>query len=180
MREASSFFPRRWCFGAPAAVGVFHQQPKRGSTSDESQFLFWGRQSEHYHQRNRSGRSRLFSVKGTPGIKCEHLFYTNMLLRVIISVLLTLLLSYLLYQARNSFWAGTNPFLILGFILFLAILFVVNYRITTKVELGRIRTFLRIWILLGIFVPVLSIFFRKPDINDAAPPRRYIDTSANG
>lgn len=103
-----------------------------------------------------------------------------MLLRVIISVLLTLLFSYLLYHAFTSFWSGTNPFLILGFILFLTTLFVVNYRIAAKVEMRRVRTFLRIFILLGIFIPVLLIYFKKPEINYAAPTRRYIDTSANG
>ena len=105
-------------------------------------------------------------------------FQRNLFMRIIGSLLLTIISAYLLHQVFSNRHSGWN-LLILGFLLLLAITSsVLNYFTINKVVVKSRRTALRIMLLIGILVTVI-ISFIEPENNNTNIPRRYFDSSSN-
>jgi hypothetical protein len=100
-----------------------------------------------------------------------------MLLRICISLLLTLTLSYLVLQVHTGFVSGMNPYAGLFFLLVPIALIIINFFVARRVTLTPVRTALYLAMILGIAVPILFIYFKQPEINSQNTPRRYIDYS---
>lgn len=99
-----------------------------------------------------------------------------MTIRLSISLLLSLVSSYLLFQAHNNFISGMNPFIVGAIIVIAISLFCVSYIVVNKVDNKNIRIPMRIIILIALLTPVLFFFFQQPTISNGNPSRRYVDT----
>ena len=100
-----------------------------------------------------------------------------MLARGLISILLTVVTGYLFFMVRNNLISGMNPYINGVLAVIPIILLTLNYVITKKINDRFVGMSLRIIMLLGVLIPIFIIFFRKPNINNQNPPRRYIDSS---
>ena len=102
--------------------------------------------------------------------------FTIMLIRISISILLTLLSGYVLVQVRNNFISGMNTYLLGVLVTFAITLLALNYRFTTNVTNDTARVSLRIGMFV-VFVASVLLFYKQPTItNNGTQPRHYKDS----
>jgi drug/metabolite transporter (DMT)-like permease len=98
-------------------------------------------------------------------------------MKIIFSLFLTVASSYLLFQARDNFISGMNPYLAGVFIIIPTALLVINYIIIKRVSTKTARKALFFIMFLGVVMPIVLFFPQQPKISNDNPQRRYIDTS---
>src|SRR5688572_15816094 len=99
-------------------------------------------------------------------------------MKILCSLLLIVVSSYLLFQVRDNFISGVNPYLAGAFVIIPIALLFINHIIIKRVFSKAARNALFLIMFLGIFMPVVFFFFQQPKISNDNPPRRYIDTSS--
>jgi len=97
--------------------------------------------------------------------------------KILLSLLLTVLLSYLIFQMHQNFIAGMNPYVNGVFSLAPVIPFVVNSIVISKIKVKGRRRLLWFAMFLGVLIAVICIVFYKPAFNNAPTRRYYIDSS---
>jgi hypothetical protein len=98
-------------------------------------------------------------------------------MRIIISLVLSLILSYLAYQLPWLVIGGTNPLITLCILIVTAILLLLNFLLIRSVELRRMSLLLLTLMVSGFVISgVLGYKGVDRGLGDI-PPRRYIDYS---